>query len=360
MRISDRYIGSHIISGTFFAILLLSVLLVLGNLFKEIRPLLVEVGAPLSVLFEFILSVLPVSLIFTIPWGFLSAVLLVFGRLSTDNELNAFRVAGMSLFRIAAPVIVIGGALSALCLWLNLEIAPWAKQRVNTVVTRTIIKDPRTLLKAGVDQSRINNVKIYSHGSEGDVFHDFHIFVMDDEDKGDGGAYIHADTAETVVDEENKQIRLRLTGAYTDGPISPNEDFTLLSEELEWMVVDYSDDGRRKPKPSAMSNEEIDQFLEDNPTLPAKYRARFIAHKTSRYTTSFACLAFAMIGVPLGIKARRRDTSTGLIFSLGVGVAYFVAGSMITTREDTQWLLWLPNILCIILGIFLFRRARFR
>jgi len=360
MRISDRYIGSNIITGTFFAILLLSLMLVLGNLFKEIRPLLVEVGAPISVLFEFILSVLPVSLIFTIPWGFLSAVLLVFGRLSTDNELNAFRVAGMGLARIAAPVLVIGAALSALCLWLNLEIAPWAKQRVNTVVTRTIIKDPRSLLKAGVDQSRISNVKVYSNSSDGDVFHDFHIFVMDDENDGDGGAYIHADAAETVVDEENQQIRLRLTGAYTDGPISPTEDFTLISEELEWMVVDYSDDSRRKPKPSAMSNEEIDEFLLNHPELPSKYRARFMAQQTSRYTTSFACIAFAMIGVPLGIKARRRDTSSGLIFSLGIGVAYFLAGSMISTREDTQWLLWLPNILCVLLGIFLFRRARFR
>ncbi len=67
-----------------------------------------------------------------------------------------------------------------------------------------------------------------------------------------------------------------------------------------------------------------------------------------------------LIGVPLGIKARRRDTSTGLIFSLGIGAAYFVAGSMITTREDTQWLLWIPNLLAVLLGIFLFRRARFR
>lgn len=360
MRISDRYIGRNIISGTFFGTMLLSVLLVLGNLFKEIRPLLVEAGAPISVLGEFVLSVLPVSLIFTIPWGFLSAVLLVFGRLSTDNELNAFRAAGVSLVRLAAPVIVTGLALSFLCLWLNLEIAPWAKQRVNTIVTRTIIKDPRSLLKAGVDQSRINNVRVHSGSHEGDVFHDFHIFVMDEKNEGDGGAYIHADTAETVVDTEKRQIHLRLTGAYTDGPISPTEDFALLSDDLQWMVVDYSDDARRKPKPSAMSNDEIDAFLVENPNLPSNFRARFRAKQTSRYTTSFACFAFALIGVPLGIKARRRDTSTGLIFSLGIGAAYFIAGSMISTREGTQWLLWIPNILCLLLGIFLFRRARFR
>ena len=183
---------------------------------------------------------------------------------------------------------------------------------------------------------------------------------MDEEKNGNGGGYIHAKTAETVVDHEKRQIRLRLTEAYSDGPVSPTEDFTLLSEDLEWMVVDYSDDLRRKFKPIAMSNEEIDQFLLANPKLAPKYRARFRQEQTARYTTSFACVAFALIGVPLGIKARRRDTSTGLIVSLGIGAAYFIAGSMITTREDTQWLLWIPNLLAVLLGIFLFRRARFR
>ena len=362
MRISDRYIGRHILSGTLFAIVLLSALLVLGNLFKEIRPLLVEVGAPLWVLWDFLLGIIPVSLIYTVPWAFLSAVLLVFGRMSSDNELNAFRAAGVSLVRLSAPVVVLGLAFSALCLWLNLQVAPEAKRRVEDIVTRTIIQDPRSLLRAGVDQSRIKNVKVDSESSEGDVFHNFHIFVMDEaDDSTDGGAYIHADTAETVVDEEKQQIRLRLTGVYSDGPAGPSKDFTLLSGDLEWMVVDYSEDARRKPKPSAMTNKEIDVFLESWPTLPEKYRARYRAEQMRRYSSSFACLAFAFIGVPLGIKARRRDTSTGLIVSLGVGVLYFLAGSMIENQtEDGQWVLWIPNLVSLGLGIFLFRRARFR
>ncbi len=362
MRISDRYIGLSILSGTLFAIVLLSALLVLGNLFKEIRPLLVEVGAPLSVLWDFILGIIPVSLIYTVPWAFLSAVLLVFGRLSSDNELNAFRAAGVGLTRLATPVLVLGAALSAICLWLNIKVAPEAKRDVETIVTDTIIQDPRSLLRAGVDQSRIRNVKVDSRHDDGDVFHNFHIFVMDNsEASGIGGAYIHADTAETVVDEEKKQIRLRLTGAYSDGPAGPNENFTMLSEELEWMVVDYSDDLRRKPKPSAMTNGEIDRFLAEHPDLPEEWRARFRAEQQRRYTSSFACLAFALIGVPLGIKARRRDTSSGLVISLAIGALYFLAGSLMeSSKEDGQWILWLPNVVCLGLGIVLFRRARFR
>jgi lipopolysaccharide export system permease protein len=361
MRILDRYLGRQILFGTIFAIILLSLLLVLGNLFRELRPLLVEVGAPIGVLGEFILGILPVTLIYTIPWAFLSAVLLVFGRLSGDSELIAFRGAGVSLVRLAAPVIVLGLLFSAVCLWLNLHVAPVAKDRVRNLVTETIIKDPRALLSSGVDQTRIPNLRVYSERQEGDVFHNFHIFVMDDGDPGadPGGAYIHADTAETVVDEERRQIRLRLTGAYSDGKTPDGEEFTVLSRDLEWMVIDYSEE-RKKTKASSMTNSEIDRYLEDNPQLPHVVRAGFRSEQNERYSSSFACLAFGLIGVPLGIKARRRDTSSGLVLSLGVGAAYFIATSMIEAGERTQWLLWLPNLASVILAAALFRRARFR
>jgi lipopolysaccharide export system permease protein len=362
MRISDRYIGLSVLSGTLFAIVLLSAVLVMGNLFKEIRPLLVEVGAPISILWSFILSVLPMSLIYTIPWAFLSSVLLVFGRLSSENELNAFRAAGIGLPRLAMPVILVGAGLSAFCIWLNVDIAPEAKYRVRNIVTETIIQDPRALLRSGVDQTRIKNVKIDTQASEGDVFHNFHIFVMDDEEQtGFGGAYIHADTAETVVDHEKKQIRLRLTGAYSDGSTGPDDEFIMQSEELEWMVVDYSDPHRRRPKASSMTNRQIETFLAENPEMTEDSRLGYQTEIQLRYSSSFACLAFAFIGVPLGIKARRRDTSSGLVLSLAVGALYFFAGSVLEdSAQRHHWALWMPNAACLGLGMWLFRRARFR
>lgn len=360
MRTSDRYIGRQVLSGTVFAVILLSMLLVLGNVFKEIRPLLVEVGAPIWVLGDFVISVLPVSLIFTIPWALLASVLLVFGRLSSGNELTALRCAGLSLFRISMPVVVIGILFSALCLWLNLEVAPLAKKRVTDIVTRTIIKDPRSLLKAGADQSRMRNLKIDSSGSDGDTFKNLHIFMMEGNRDGNAGAYIHADRAKTVVDREKKQIRLKLTNAYSEGTSEEGESFTMLSEELEWMVIDYSDERARKKKASAMTNAEIDQYLIEADWLPPSIQFRFRAEQTRRYASSFACLAFALIGVPLGVKARRKDNSSGLVISLGIGAAYFVISSVLGEAGGGQWTLWMPNVALILIAIILFRKARFR
>ena len=124
MKIFDRYIARQLLGVTALGVMALSALLLLGNLFKELRPLLVENKAPISIVLEFIFQVIPFSLMFSIPWGFLTAVLLVYGRLASDNELTSMRMSGMSLWRLSAPAIAIGIALSGLCYWINIDIAP--------------------------------------------------------------------------------------------------------------------------------------------------------------------------------------------------------------------------------------------
>ena len=104
MRIADRYIGWQVLYGTIFGVSLLTVVLVLGQLFRKIRPLLVEQAAPLELMGQFILLIIPFTLMFTLPWGFLASTLLSFGRLSSNNELLGLRMAGMSLMRVSLLV----------------------------------------------------------------------------------------------------------------------------------------------------------------------------------------------------------------------------------------------------------------
>jgi lipopolysaccharide export LptBFGC system permease protein LptF len=69
------------------------------------------------------------------------------------------------------------------------------------------------------------------------------------------------------------------------------------------------------------------------------------------------------VAVPLGLKPRRKDTSGGLILSLGIGMLYFlatVAAEGFETDLAATLALWTPNVLCGLLGLHLFRRARFR
>src|ERR1700674_666205 len=127
MKLIDRAVSRELLVNVLFAIAVLSLVLVVGNIFRKLLPLLVNHDVPLEYLLSFIAYVLPFSLIFTIPWGLLTAILLVFGRLSADNELIALRANGVSVPRVAVSLCVISLLCSAICLWLNVQVAPAAQ-----------------------------------------------------------------------------------------------------------------------------------------------------------------------------------------------------------------------------------------
>src|SRR6266571_2163560 len=100
MKLIDKFVSRELLVNVFFAIAVLSLVLVVGNIFRKLLPLLVNHDVPVEYLLAFIAYVFPFSLIFTIPWGLLTALLLVFGRLSADNELIALRSNVVSVPRV--------------------------------------------------------------------------------------------------------------------------------------------------------------------------------------------------------------------------------------------------------------------
>lgn len=366
MRISDRYIAKQILVGTVYAIVVLSLVLVMGNLFQKIRPLLVEQHAPPELVLRFVLNVLPFSLMFTIPWGFLSAVLLVFGRLSGDNEVTAFRVAGQSLGRLALPVFVIGAVLSAVCLWINVNVVPLSKASLRDMIYEQVKRDPRSLLDPGVVQSNFENQKVFVEERVGDSLKGFHLYQVSNGEDGQAAradAYVHAGEVSLVVDEKKKQLRLKLIDAFIETKAENGMGEIAFAQEAEPWLFDFGSTRGKKIKSSAMTNDEIRTYLAKNPDLPKQKQVEFRAEITKRYTFSLACLSFACVAVPLGLKSRRKDTSSGLVMSLLIGLAYFlvtVAAEDFETDAAATFVLWAPNVFCVLLGLFLFRRVRFR
>src|SRR5258708_177458 len=110
MKLIDRFVSRELVVNVLFAIVVLSLVLVVGNIFRKLLPLLVNHDVPMEYLLTFIAYVLPFSLIFTIPWGLLTAILLVFGRLSADNELIALRSNGVSVTRVCIPLAAIAAS----------------------------------------------------------------------------------------------------------------------------------------------------------------------------------------------------------------------------------------------------------
>ena len=115
MGLFDRFILKEILKATFFAVLILCGVFLMGTIFKEARPLLVGKSPSPWLMVQFIGSVFPLSLSFMLPCSFLAAIIITIGRLSSQNELTAMQMSGRSLIRISAPIMALAAVMCVFC-----------------------------------------------------------------------------------------------------------------------------------------------------------------------------------------------------------------------------------------------------
>ena len=412
MKTLDRYILRQLLFITALGVLALTLLMLLGQLFKELHTLLVESGAPPRIVFDFIVQVIPFSLTFTVPWGFLTAVLLVYGRLAADNELTSMRMAGLSLWRLSLPAIGLGIVLSALCYYINIEVAPRGKQSMSDLVLSAAMDNPRNLLRSGQSATKLDKVQLYIESRHEDELRGLHIYPLSEDGEansiatGGGFTSIHARSAELgAFDVSSRMLNLTLYNAIIERTRNGITELPRLSKMP--LRVHIPIRTHRKLKPNRFTNAEIAEVLRHSavtagldlgrmeryskaaaahPVFPCAERLWAEACKDAAYyngsmneknlrafrtegakRASFACacIVFSLIGVPLAITARRRDTSTGFAIGILVAAVYFLALVLCEMSRKNGGItpyivLWLPNVLCAVYALWQHQKAKFR
>jgi LPS export ABC transporter permease LptF len=364
MKLIDRSVSRELVVNVLFAIFVLSLVLVVGNIFRKLLPLLVNHDVPVEYLISFIAYVLPFSLIFTIPWGLLTAILLVFGRLSADNELIALRANGVSVSRVCIPLAALALFCTAICLWLNVQVAPAAQEKLRSTIFDLATRNPMALFGSDQVIDQFPGRKIYVGKKEGNKLENIIVFEMDENALSTRVTYAHSGMLE--ADLPNRRILMHLYEARyqqrdENSPLDLHKIRDGINMEEGTLPISLEELYEREKKRPSRSALSIEQLLDQLKSENSRERSASRTEINKRFSFPFSCVAFALIGVPLGVTAHRRETSIGFAMGLIVAVSYFlfvIIGDTLRANPKVhpELLVWFPNVLFLVLGAFLFRR----
>lgn len=361
MRISDRYIGRQVFTGTIMGVVLLCVVLIMGILFQEIRELLVKYQAPPILLAKFMLYSLPYPLMFALPLGFLTTVLLVIGRLSSQNELVGFRTSGASLIRLTAPIFGLGLFFSIICWFMAGVLSPMSKLDSRKLIDTELKRDPLLLL-ASRSEAKLPGFQAFVTEKEDSTLKGFHLYKLSNDERNPvPETYVYATSVDLEVDDNIKSFILSFQDAFIEEIASIEESkaskFITASTAEPWPLAFPSNE--IPDKPSYRTNFKL--FSQLAQPLPQNTKNKVLTELQKRHALSLACFSFAFIGIPLGITSRRRETVSGLVVALIIALIYFVLLLTAENFEDQplicSTMMWLPNILCLVIGIHLLKKA---
>jgi lipopolysaccharide export system permease protein len=368
MTIIDRYLSRQILSSVIWAVSLLTLILVLGNVLRELVSQLLSHQLPVSYVVTVIGYLLPFSLTYSIPWGVLISVLLVFGKLSSDNELVALNANGIGMTRICYSVFGIALMFLGICLWINLYAAPIAQVNLRRALFNLASNNPLALFGSDEVIDQFPNRKIYVGKKEGANLYDMHIFELD-------GKYlpirvIYARRGTLEVDEKNTQILLHIFDARYEerDSIAPGDmkrmrhGITMREGVLPISLEELIRKARNNQRPNELTLTQLRDVLKQ--TKRAENRENDAAFRTEvskRFSNAMAVFTFVLVGIPLAITAHRRETSIGIALSLVVAFSYFIIITLTDNVKNKpnlhpEVLIWLPNFVYLCLGSTLFIR----
>ena len=372
MNLIDRYVTRGVLLATAYAVGVLTMVLVFGNIFKEAMDLLINRNVPLGYLLFFMSCVLAFSLTFTVPWGLLTAVLLVFGRMSADNETVALRACGISLLRASVPVLAISCLLGLFCLWINVAVAPHAETAMRNSLASMARSNPSALFVPGEVLDSIKGRKIVVGSKSGNEFRD--VLVVEEDDQGQARAVVRARRGAISSLPESNELLFSLREATMEKRRRQNlQDFRAIThgiraEEISVRIpldAFVSSDLLWRPLRTRSTSELFGLLSQDLEKQEWPTRTAVRTEISKRFSLSFASVAFAVVAIPLGIVAQRRETSAGFAISIAVAFGYFFFVALSHSMSDNPsaypyLLVWIPNVLFAAAGACLLARLDFR
>jgi lipopolysaccharide export system permease protein len=358
LQIIDRYISKIFL--TFFAggLIVFVTLYIAINYMAEIA----QYKASAEAIIKYYLLFTPSQIYLMLPVACLMGTIFTLSALSRSNELVALFSSGMSLARIATPILVLVVLISSIAFWLNDRLLPIVNQQKNYVLFVEIRNQPGLY-------STVKNQKIWYRS--GNVL--FNIKTLQaDKGTAQGLTMYYFNNAWQLIQMITAQdVKLQgSTWELAKGTVTlfSKDTSVPLTQDFVAKTISVSEDTADIQKSSqstdTLSLAELRRFISRNKEAGLDTLLYEVDYH-ARFSFAFAAFVMSFLGVPFSVTRQRAG---GAAFNVGATIilAFFYWSAynsgIIMARHGTlppMIAVWLPNMAMVGLSaVFLMRLKR--
>ena len=212
MKTLHNYLTRQVLAALLMTVAVFTFVLLIGNVLKEILSLLVSGHATLGTVVQAVGLLIPFVWVFALPMGLLTAMLLVFGRFSADQELTAVRASGISLLSLIMPVLFLSLLCCGVSAWINMALGPQCR----VAYVNLLFSVKGAILNADIPEGQFvrdfSGYVFYTEKNRGGELQGVKILIIS---TNDSTTTVFAPRGRLEVDAPNKQLILHLFDAST-------------------------------------------------------------------------------------------------------------------------------------------------
>jgi lipopolysaccharide export system permease protein len=360
MKIIDRYLLRAIAVPFFTSLGIMTFVLLLGKIL-QLMDLMVNKGVTVTAIASLIFYLLPYFLLFTIPISLLLAILTGLGRLSADNEITVLKGAGLSLYRLLYPIALASGLACLIMLALSLYFVPACNYATKNLIFNVVRQNASVGIKEKVFNDNFRGLLLYANHIPAHGRYMEGVLISDNRISKEPST-IFADRAYLISDPESLLVSLRLEGGSTH---------SIDMKRKSYRKMDFSSYDINLDLESSLGEQSKKALKDSTEMTPAELLAKIEApggdeaakrelgvELNKKFTMPLTCLIFGLLGLPIGIRARKSAKAWGFTTGLIIVLLYYLAqlcGTALTeTGKIPVWLgLWFPNVLFTVAGLYL-------
>ncbi|MBP3482663.1 MAG: LptF/LptG family permease [Alistipes sp.] len=357
-KILDRYILGKFLGTYLFAIAMIIIVVVIFDYVEKIDDF-TELHAPLSaVIFDYYLNFIPFFINqFSGLFTFIACIFFT-SKMAYQTEIVAMLSGGMSFRRLMWPYFLGATIISGLALVLNLWVIPVSQRDCVEFENKYIKRRQRyqydNHIYRQIEEGRFAYIRNYSATSKQASF-----FAL--EQYRDGTVVSVLEASEAKFDAETRRWTAPRYTVRTFDSLR-RETFTQYRNLDTLINLDVAEMGRINELIKTMQIGELTEFLDQQRAKGSDSIRIIEVEHHSRYAYPLSAFVLTLIGVSL--SSRKVRGGTGLHIGVGIALCFsyilfnrFFEEFAKSGTLDPGLAVWLPNILYLGIGIYLYIKA---